>query len=90
MNVEIISTLEQFSTHLTSIALDLGGDLGRDLGGDIGGDLQGILERILEGILQLPCSDYLILVPRELGPEYKTRQIYRDCHSHGTSQCGCI
>ena len=38
MNVEITSTLEQFSTHLTSIALDLGGDLGRDLGRDLGGD----------------------------------------------------
>ena len=39
MIVEITSTLEQFSTHLTSIALDLGGDLGRDLGGDLRGDL---------------------------------------------------
>ena len=35
MIVEITSTLEQFSTHLTSIALDLGGDRGRDLGGDL-------------------------------------------------------
>ena len=38
MIVEITSTLEQFSIHLTSIALDLGGDLGRDLGMDLGGD----------------------------------------------------
>ena len=43
MIVEITSTLEQFSTHLTSIALDLGGDLGRDLGGDHGRDLGGDL-----------------------------------------------
>ena len=58
MNVEITSTLEQFSTHLTSIALYLGGDLGGDLGRDLGGVLEGILEGILEwnleGILQLP------------------------------------
>ena len=39
MIVEITSTLEQFSTHLTSIALDHGGDLGGDLGRDLGGDL---------------------------------------------------
>ena len=39
MIVEITSTLEQFSTHLTSIGLDLGGDLGRDLGGDLGVEL---------------------------------------------------
>ena len=39
MIVEITSTLEQFSTHLTSIALDLGGDLGGDLGVELGGDL---------------------------------------------------
>jgi len=37
--VEITSTLEQFFTHLTSIALDLGRDLGGDLGRDLGGDL---------------------------------------------------
>ena len=36
MNVEITSTLEQFSTQLTSIALDIGGDLGEELGGDLG------------------------------------------------------
>ena len=39
MIVEITSTLEQFSTHLTSIALDLGRDLGGDLGEDLRGDL---------------------------------------------------
>ena len=39
MIVEITSTLEQFSTHLTSIPLDLGGDLGRNLGEELGGDL---------------------------------------------------
>ena len=43
MIVEIASTLEQFSTHLTSIPLVLGGDLGRNLGSDLGGDLGGDL-----------------------------------------------
>ena len=43
MNVEITSTLEQFSTHLTSIALDLGGDLGGDLGVELGVELGGDL-----------------------------------------------
>ena len=43
MIVEITSTLEQFSIHLTSIALDLGGDLGGDLGRDLGEDLGGEL-----------------------------------------------
>ena len=50
MNVEITSTLEWFSTHLTIIARmyklftgDLGGDLGEDLGGDLGEDLRGDL-----------------------------------------------
>ena len=51
MIVEITSTLEQFSTHLTSIALDLGGDLGRDLGGDHGRDLGGDLGEDLRGDL---------------------------------------
>ena len=62
MIVEITSTLEQFSTHLTSIALDLGGilegswrdlggDLGRDLGGDLGRDLGGDLGVELGGNL---------------------------------------
>ena len=43
MIVEITSTLEQFSTNLTSIARDLGGDLGRDLGGELGVDLAVII-----------------------------------------------
>ena len=41
MNLQITSTLEQFSTHLTIIAWDLGGDLGGDIGGGFEGDLGG-------------------------------------------------
>ena len=79
VNDEITSILVQFSTHLTTIAWGLGGDLGGILEGILEeileGTLEGILERILEGILewnlewilQLPWSDYLVLVPRELG-----------------------
>ena len=51
MIVEIASTLEQFSTHLTSIPLDLGGDLGRNLGRDLGGNLGRDIGGNLEGDL---------------------------------------
>ena len=51
MNVEITSTLEWFSTHLTIIAKMYKLFTG-DLGGDLGEDLRGILEGIFEGILE--------------------------------------
>ena len=49
MNVQITSTLEWFSTHLTIVARMYKLFTG-DLGGDLGEDLGGIFEGILEGI----------------------------------------
>ena len=51
MNVEITSTLEWFSTHLTIIAR-MYKLFTRDLGEDLGEDLRGIWEGIFEGILE--------------------------------------
>ena len=44
MNVEITSTIEQFSTNLTIIAWNLGGDLVGDFGGDLRGNLGGCVD----------------------------------------------
>ena len=73
MNVEITSTLEQFSTHLTITAWDLGGDISGDLGGVLEGSWRGLgrgLGGVLEGSWRVLVGVFVRLRVFKLGKNF--------------------